>query len=935
MKKEISMHPLNRRLLEEEESKNKNYPGGRELCGILAANNKNGPLFFTEDAKAAYENATGWENFGGAKTVYATSFCRADAKEIVQVAAQVKYLEKLGLSPEDQNTVYFIDPYSHTTDELLEVMARDYGLELRFLQELFINPILNTDRDPKQLPVAMQKAPTAEMLSRLNLPEEVMNIMFDALRVTPQTLGDWRIEVDKISAKKLFVALGLDPDLIKIVSFEEIFSNRQNMNNLTITNLATNVKQAHMTYTETIAEYSGRNGVAVLQNPPSMLSIVGINNEKILYSANGELYIIRGGVRFKYADIANELSSQEKTYYKDLQETIWNMSIYDVLKLGGVQLSGFGYYQALGLAIEEDEHSQDAPAAMIILDDYENPDGPVAAVTHTQQKGLYGVSSVKPLVGFNGDFGAAPDLTMLTQLSREDMAVLKGMIEYTSSCMVKHDIITFAGVDITYNEQTKKPSVTSAGVIDRGAIKRLFQIVEPDRMQIHHNPDAPFHPQLSMFAAIWHPTSLEKILNGNLYDLSSLNGKKEALDPLVEFLNTLGHYNLESMSQAIEKIQQELLYIIESRNQEIASSERENELLGSPQEKARIDLHRLEAVIEIYEKNGIELPQELLAEYETIAVEVNLDKDRITILENRIKSMVMEDARRKLETELKQKIDDEFSMDVEDIRFIRLLLSARQSIDGIKNAFNLTSIEDFITSGALLEAIAMIKDPIKTGELNWNRLLQISNNGIKEGGVIKPFAKNQLQSLNALQAYVEYVKNKPPDVEKNSTELNGTNDFCSIIDANIIERLSTMVLINIDKKDELNPKKILAELALVEKEISQRKQQKQAEFLGIDIGTIDPKKIRDCILGRMQSLASNKLNDEYGQDIIQEWNKKNIAVWGEEILKQLIQEKKVQGMCSEKQMLHRSNIESILKISYPDMWNKMVSTIYQNAMLFN
>ena len=202
------------------------------------------------------------------------------------------------------------------------------------------------------------------------------------------------------------------------------------------------------------------------------------------------------------------------------------------------------------------------------------------------------------------------------------------------------------------------------------------------------------------------------------------------------------------------------------------------------------------------------------------------------------------------------------------------MLSARQSIDGIKNAFNLTSIEDFITSGALLEAIAMIKDAIKTGELNWNRLLQISNNGIKEGGVIKPFAKNQLQSLNALQAYVEYVKNKPPDVEKNSTELNGTNDFCSIIDANIIERLSTMVLINIDKKDELNPKKILAELALVEKEISQRKQQKQAELLGIDIDIIDPKKIRDYILGRMQSLASNKLNDEYGQDIIQEWNKK-------------------------------------------------------------
>jgi hypothetical protein len=548
----------------------------------------------------------------------------------------MKYLEKLGLSSEDQKAVYFIDPYFHTTKELIEAMARDYGLDSHFLNTVFVNPFSDTDRVPGQLPVAMQKAPTREMLSRLNLPEEVVKIMQEALDVNPQTLGDWRIEVDKISAKKLFVALGLDPDLIKIVSFEEILSNRPDQNNLTIANLATNVKEAHETYAGTIAKYSGRNGDAVVQNLPSMLRIVGRNNEKVLFLANGEVNVIKNGQRLKYADVAQGLS-----------------------------------------------------------------------------------------------------------------------------------------------------------------------------------------------------------------------------------------------------------------------------------------------------------PQELLAEYETIAIEVNLDKDRITILENRIKSIVVEDARRKLETELKQKIDDEFSKDVEDIRLIRLLLSARQSIDGIKNAFNLTSIEDFITSGALLEAITMIKDAIKTGELNWNRLLQISNNGIKEGGVIKPFAKNQLQSLNALQAYVEYVKNKPHDVEKNSTELNGTNDFCSIIDTNIIERLSTMVLINIDNQDELNPKKILAELALVEKEISQRKQKKQAKLLGIDIDIIDPKKIRDCILGRMQSLASNNLNDEYGQDIIQEWNKKNIAVWGEEILKQLIQEKKVQGMCSEKQMLHKSNIESILKISYPDMWNKMVSTIYQNAMPFN
>ena len=923
------------RLDKEEKSKNRDNPSGRELCGILAAYNESGPLFFTEDVKAAYEKATGWKRFGEAKTVYGTSFCRADAKEIVQLAAQMKYLKKLGLSPKDQKAVYFIDPYSHTTYELLDVMARDYGLDPHFLNKVFVNPFSNTDRVPGQLPVAMQKAPTREMLSTLNLPEEVVKIMQEALDVNPQTLGDWRIEVDKISAKKLFVALGLDPDLIKIVSFEEILSNRPDQNNLTIANLATNVKAAHETYAGTIAKHSGRNGDAVVQNLPSMLSIVGRNNEKVLLLANGEVNVIKNGQRLKYADVAQGLSPQENAHYTRLKENIWNISIHDALKLGGVQLSGFGYYQALGLAIEEDEHSQDAPAAMIILDDYENPDGPVAAVTHTQQKGLYGVSSVKPLVGFNGDFGAAPDLTMLTLLPEEGIAVILAEIEYTASRMFLDDITAFAGVNITYDVQTKTPSVISAGVIDRVAIKRLLQIVEPDRMQIHHNPDAPFHPQLSMFAAIWHPTSLEKILNGNLYDLSSLNGKKEALVPLVEFLKTSGHYNLESMSQAIEKIQQELQYIIESRNQEIASSERENELLGSPQEKARIDLHRLEAVIEIYQKNGIELPQELVAEYETIAIEVNLDKDRITILENRIKSIVVEDARRKLETELKPKIDDEFSKDVEDIRLIRLLLSARQSIDGIKNAFNLTSIEDFITSGALLEAIAVIKDAVKTGKFNWNSLLQISNNGIKEGGVIKSFANNQLQSLNALQSYVEYVKNKPPDVEKNSTELNGTNDFCSIIDVKLIERLSTRVLINIDNQDELNPKKILAELALVEKEISQRKQKKQAELLGIDIDTIDPKKIRDCILGRMQSLASNKLNDEYGQDIIQEWNKKNIAVWGEEILKQLIQEKKVQGMCSEKQMLHKSNIESILKISYPDMWNKMVSTIYQNAMPFN
>lgn len=937
MREQLSInHPVVDRLLEENSSKNKPYPSGRELCAILDTNGIEGPLFSPEEIQSTYEVATGWEQFGGAKTVYGTSFCRADAKEIVQASAHIRFLESIGVPKEDQKILYFIDPYSHTTRELAEVMARDYGLNEQQLQEMFVQPIQSTERDPCQLPVAMQKAPTLDALQRLDLPEEVMQIFTDALTVDSSTLGNWRIAVDRISAKKTFEKLEIDPDLIDVVSFESILVNRPENTNLTVATLAEQVREAHTTHAKSIAKYSGRNGEAIENNLPSMLSIVGNQGEKLLFDADGSLHIIKNGNRFKFTDVAHKLSDKDRETYINLQESVMNMSILDALRIGGVQLSGFGYYETLGLAMEEDKTDQEKPVGMIILDDYENPDGPVTALTHTRSKNtLIGVSSIKPLVGFNGDFGAAPDLSMLTLLSPEDTAVIQNETKYTAHAMVNSDIRTFAGVNLTYDAQNKRPHIISQGVVDRVSITRLSQIVTPS--EITHSNNG-LHKEAPSFASIWHPQAIEKALNGNFYDIPLLKRKITGLDQMMNHLTSMGVQPSETIIHAAQNIQQELTHIINTRHQEDKSNERELALIGGKDGSIQLVLNRLQSVIEIFEEEEIVLPQELMDEYSALISNSNLAEleiVQIDSLENRIRSVATNDVKAILEQDLKQRVDSEFISDVDNLRNIKLLTLAKQSLDGIKAAFNLESVEQFILSGALQKAISIL-NTAEGAHIDWSEVYDIENNGIKANNGIRAFANKQSNTLYALNGYIEMAKK-----QFSLSEAFANSNIQTIIDTQLDRILNSMnLLVEPDDQttDCLNPKKILKVVAEIEKQISRSKQLRQAEELGIDT-SMDPSKLRDHIIGTLQSKANEILDSRCSERINDRWNRKNVEYWGEERVQQIIQEKKTQGDFSYAQIEHRVAIEQEVKErllpEYTRLWMQMVHDVYGKAFSFS
>jgi hypothetical protein len=59
MRTENPIHPVIARLDKEEKSKNRDNPSGRELCGILVAYNKDGPLFFQRMLKTLTKKQQG------------------------------------------------------------------------------------------------------------------------------------------------------------------------------------------------------------------------------------------------------------------------------------------------------------------------------------------------------------------------------------------------------------------------------------------------------------------------------------------------------------------------------------------------------------------------------------------------------------------------------------------------------------------------------------------------------------------------------------------------------------------------------------------------------------------------------------------------------------------------------------------------------------
>jgi hypothetical protein len=446
-----------------------------------------------------------------------------------------------------------------------------------------------------------------------------------------------------------------------------------------------------------------------------------------------------------------------------------------------------------------------------------------------------------------------------------------------------------------------------------------------------------------MFVAIWHPENLEKAMDGNFHDIHILKRKILGLGKLLEILGYLQHIPSNSMLEAINKIKNELNSIIESREMENASSQREYKLIGEAEGTKQLALHRLQAVWEVYEENGIVLPPDLNAEYSRISDKEKIsdvDVGTLNILENKIRSAATNVVKNQLEAEIKQSIDLEHSSDLEKIKRVNILLQAKQSIAGIESSFGLTSIEEFITSNALIEAISVLKQKDVTGEYDWSSVAQIFRNGMQNGERIKPYANKQLSNLNALYTYVISLQNTQLNSETNVSELIEKNGLRCLIDTELGQLLTSMNLLqDEDPKNKLNPKNLLNAIQEAQKKISSLRQRRLAKMLEININNIVSDQLHDHISGKLYSLASEKLDRLLKEKIKLRWTNKNIAKWGEEIMNEFNYEKEIQGNCSLTQANHRMTIEDTIRDvflpEYNIIWNEMVQNVFENTMPFN
>lgn len=349
-----------------------------------------GPWLDWIDVAREASEVTGWERFEGGTIIHGTSNNRMDKSEIFKNLALVQALQDSGQP--NHSVGYFIDPFAHTTKEMLSDVAADFGIQTYGLVQNFA---LQQRRDVQipnpqaagefMLPPYFYEPPTHAVVEGLDLPDSVKAIMHRALEQDLTHFGDFRIASDAVFMQDYLQRTGYKSDAFKVISFEDFL--RKNTN-LSLGAIAQRASHSHETYRPYIFG-ANDNG-----KPPVILRYVW-NGSRINIDANFEAF---------EEDITDGRKPIMDPNVLSFCREIQNTPLVNVMEKHPINFGGVGYALSLGLTAEADvqevKGEDRKPKALFVVDNYDLPGNmALASMEMMRQDGLTPVWVAKGTVG--------------------------------------------------------------------------------------------------------------------------------------------------------------------------------------------------------------------------------------------------------------------------------------------------------------------------------------------------------------------------------------------------------------------------------------------------------------------------------------------------------------------------------------------------------
>lgn len=417
-----------------------------------------GPWLQWEDVLRQYDQLQGWHEYQDSKAVFGTSNNRADSSEIWKMAGFARALEMSGRNP--GKMLYFIDPCSHTTEELLTEMGQDLGLRDEqsgqtdidvFTRTFTIETREDIDipqmEDPAWLPPYYLKPPTVEQIEALPLPEAMAHtrqLMLEAAQAAEGThMGNWRIELDRRLIAGYLEKIGMPKDLLVVESFEEILGNSRD---ITVNEIADRAKHAWSTYRPKIIGGSD----AAADRAPVVMRMVH-KGKRIYIDADFKIF--------------DEDMSEGRKYYDDpemaqFSQEIQGMDVHTLMTTYPVNMGGVGYAILCARLAENakednDGYDPDSPIATFMTDHYTLPNNMgIMSAEIMRGNGLDAVWITKGtrgrrVVDRNGqskiDYWTPPDMLVDAERPASDMGRDRQMIEALGDIYVTNDCHSHVG----------------------------------------------------------------------------------------------------------------------------------------------------------------------------------------------------------------------------------------------------------------------------------------------------------------------------------------------------------------------------------------------------------------------------------------------------------------------------------------------------------
>lgn len=599
------------------ESHNNAVPSGLEVAALLnayeisiwdeeyeTAHELSLPVWGRDQITFLAKHLEGSEAFKGRRLCHGTSFSRMDAKELIQILGIQRFLRttKEGLSTEDSKFAYFIDPNAHTSHELAEATAHDYGVPIDQIKSCFGTNLINANFDVnivqarnQNYPPRFYEKPVEENIVHLPIPQNIKDIWIQAA-ANPhvENLGEWRVEVERIQLRSLFRALGMEEDAVEIFSFTDLVNNHgENITAETIIESANKASKYSNLIQRAIVDINQNNvpenRIYHLDNENK--DRLGIfvhrleNGERITIDANLDGWIYINGTRTRF----------EGVNYKHLR----NMTLQEILEDGAYQLSGVGYYMAFA------DLSNGGTA--LYLDDYEQANGPAGAICSTEGK-IPAIAMPKGFVGTNGNFDVPPDIGCLLCLDARSNFELNNLIDLLSTQLENSDISTVSGVNIA---RAKNGTYTARlSVINNRYIWNQIDYLYKSLGGISTTEAGLFDDELYPILEIlrlFNPVALQEMLSTkderSFYQIRSLQYKQTALSKLEEYLRGIDADMPSTFWPRLNEIRDSIAKILLQRRIEEKSNALEAKLI-SLEDRYEMARQKIFASLEVTGANG-------------------------------------------------------------------------------------------------------------------------------------------------------------------------------------------------------------------------------------------------------------------------------------------------------------------------------------------